>query len=175
MAMTWKKVIPATLIVASVPATSGEVLAAQGEIELFAPARVAASAIQAARRAGAAELAPDELRLADQYIDEATAALDPSSGPSDVGKATHLFRLAAAEARLAETRAIEVVSDRKAADGAARFLRALEGPSMGTPIGPSPTPEAMIEYARLRREASQARAARRAAEEAVERLGSDGS
>ncbi len=175
MMPTWTRVIPALLIVAAALLTPLVSFAAQGEIEFFAPARVAASALQAARHAGAAELAPDDLRLADRYLDEARAAFEPSAGPSDVRKATYLFHLAAAQAKLAETRAIEVVSDRKAADGAARFLDAINGPSMGSSMGPSRTPETMSEYARLRWEAVRARAARRAAEQAVEQLESDGS
>jgi len=173
--MIRKAIISVLLILAALHATQLTGLAAQGEIEFFAPARLALSAIQAARHVQAAELAPDDLRLADQYAEEARAALEPTSGPSDVRKATYLFRLAAAQARLAETRAIEVASDRKAAGAADRFLEALDGPSVGHPAGPSQTPAAMTEYVRLRREAAQARAARRAAEEAVEQLTSDGS
>ena len=169
------RVVLAILIPAAAVVAPSAGLAAQGSIEFFAPARLAGSAVMAARHAGAAELAPDELRLADRYIDEATAALEPSSGPSNIGKATHLFRLATAEARLAEARAVEVVTDRKAAEAAARFQGTLEGSGAGLRMGPSGTPEAMSEYARLRRQAAKARTARRAAEEDIRRLGSDGS
>jgi hypothetical protein len=105
------------LSLAAIPAIPVVALAAQGEIELFSPSREAQSAIQAARLAGASELASEDLRLADLYRQDATAALRSASGPSEVKKAARLFRLAAAEARLAETRAIEVTRDREAADG----------------------------------------------------------
>ena len=173
--MVRMRVIQAIWILAAVAIAPLTALAAQGHIEFFAPARLAESAITAARQAGAAELAPDELRLADRYIDEATAALEPSSGPSDIGKATRLFRLATAEARLAETRAVEIVTDRKAAEAAARFQGTLEGSGAGLRMGPSGTPEAMSEYARLRRQAAKARSARRAAEEDIRQLGNEGS
>ena len=88
------------------------VWAAQVDIEVFAPAREAARAIQAARRARAAELAPNDMRLADLYNEDAIAALRPPSGPPDVEKASRLFKLAAVQARVAETRAVEIVRGR---------------------------------------------------------------
>src|SRR5574341_738759 len=54
-----------------------------GNIELLAPA-------------------PQELRLAEFYFDDATQTLNPPTATADVTKASHLLRLAAAQARLAE-------------------------------------------------------------------------
>jgi ketosteroid isomerase-like protein len=171
-----KMVFLATLILAAVPAIPRAGLAAQVEIELFAPAREAASAIQAARRADAAALAPQDLRLADLYLDDATAALRPPSGPSDVEKATRVFRLAAAHGKLAEARAIEVARVHEAGDAGFRFLEAIEGGTTGMmPSVPSTMSQTAMQFPHLRWEAGQARAARRAAEEAVEKLGHGGS
>jgi len=144
--------------------------AAQADIEVFAPIREAARALQAARRAKADELARRDLRLAEAYFDDAAAALDPPAGPPEAGKAVHFARLAAAQARVAETRAIEVVRGREAAGAGSQYLDAIEGdPRRILPPRPS-MPEAAGEYRLRQKEAAGARAARRAAEEAVERL-----
>ncbi len=144
--------------------------AAQVDIELFAPARDAARAIQAARGAKAAELAPNDLRLADLYNADATAALQPPAGPPDVEKATSLFRLAAAQARVAETRSIEVVRQREAAAAGNEYLDAIEGdPKRMLPARP-PLAQAAGEYRTRQREAADARAARRRAEEELDKL-----
>ncbi len=148
--------------------------AAQVDIELFAPIREAARALQAARRAKADELARRDLRLAEAYFEDAAAALDPPAGPPDAGKAARFARLAAAQAKLAEARAVEVLREREAGGAGDQYLRAIEGdPKRMLP--PLPTmPEAAVEYRRRQREAGEARAARRAAEEAVERLRREG-
>jgi len=144
--------------------------AAQVNIELFAPAREAVQAIQAARRARAAEFAVPDLRLADLYLEDAAAALNPPSGQPDVEKATRLAKLAAAQAKVAETRAIEVVRDREAAAAGSEYLDVIEGdPKRMLPPRP-PMAQSAAEYRRLQREASEARAARRAAEGARDRL-----
>ncbi len=144
--------------------------AAQVDIELFAPARDAAGAIQAARRARAAELAPNDMRLADLYNADATAALQPPAGPPDVEKATRLFRLAAAQARVAETRSIEIVRQREAAAAGNEYLDAIEGdPKRMLPARP-PLPQAGAEYRARQRDAADARAARRRAEEELDKL-----
>jgi hypothetical protein len=145
--------------------------AAQIDLELFAPAREAARAVQAARHARAAELAPKDLRLADLYIDDATAALRPASGQPDVEKATFLFRLAAAQAKVAETRSVEVVREREAGGAGDQYLRALEFDPQQRYLPGSPTlPGTMTDYRRSQEEAAQARAARRLAEEELERV-----
>lgn len=144
--------------------------AAQVDIELFAPAREAAKAIQAARRAKATELAPDDMRLADLYNEDATAALNPPSGTSDLQKATHLFKLAAAQARVAETRSIEIVRNRGAASAGDQYLESIEGDPKRMLPPRAPLPQAAAEYRQAQREAADARAARRAAEDALEQL-----
>ena len=144
--------------------------AAQVDIELFGPAREAVRAIEAARRARAAELAPRDLQLADLHLADAAAALNPPSGAPDLSKATHLARLAAAQAKVAETRAIEVVREREAASAGYEYLDAIEGdPKRMLPPRP-PMAQSAAEFRRLQREAAEARAARRAAEEARDRL-----
>jgi len=144
--------------------------AAQVDIEVFAPAREAVQAIQAARRARAAELAAQDLRLADLYLEDAAAALNPASGPPDVQKATRLAKLAAAQAKVAETRAVEVVRGREAAAAGSEYLDVIEGdPKRMLPPRP-PMAQSAAEYRRLLREAAEARAARRAAEEARDQL-----
>ena len=143
---------------------------AQPDIEVFAPAREATLALQAARRAGAAERAQRDLRLADLYFDDATAALRLSAAPADAEKAARLFRLAAAQARLAETRAVETMHKREAAGASSQLLEAIEGdPQRILPPRPS-VPEAGAEYRQRQRDAARATEARRAAEETVERL-----
>ena len=140
------------------------------DIELFAPAREAIQAIQAARRARAADFATGELRLADLYYEDAAAALNSPSGRPDVEKATRLAKLAAAQAKVAETRAIEVVRQREAAGAGYEYLDAIEGdPQRLLPPRP-PMAQSAAEFRRLQREAAEARAARRAAEEARDRL-----
>ncbi len=144
--------------------------AAQVDLELFAPTREALRAIEAARRARAGELAAGELRLADLYLDDATAALNPPSGAPDATKATRLARLAAAQARVAETRAIEVVREREAAAAANQYLDVLEPDPKGVLPPRPPSAVAAAEYSRRQREAAAARAARRAAEGVRDKL-----
>ncbi len=168
MKMHCRAILFAGLTLAVVTAAPRAGRAAQVDLELVAPAREAAQAIQAARTARAAEVAPGDLRLAELYLADATTALRPPSGPGDVAKATRLFYLAAAQARLAEARAIERTRERRAADAALLFLRAIEGSPPGMVSSHPMMPEAAIGYHRLQREATQARAARRAAEEALE-------
>lgn len=152
------------------PAMSSTARAAQVDIELFAPARDASRAIQSALRAKAAELAPGDLQLADLYYTDASTALHPPSGPPDEAKAAHLFRMAAAAAKVAETRSIEIVREREAAGAGNQYLDALEpDPFRILPPRP-PMGMAAAEYSRRQREASNARAARRAAEAALEQL-----
>lgn len=144
--------------------------AAQVDIELFGPAREAVRAIEAARRARAAELAPRELRLADLYLEDAAATLNPASGAPDIPKATYLARLAVAQAKVAETRAIEVVRERDAAAAGSQYLDVIEGdPKRMLPPRP-PLAATAAEYRRLQRDAADARAARRAAEDARDQL-----
>lgn len=145
--------------------------AAQVDIELFAPARDAAKAIQAAHRAKAEELAPDDLRLADLYDEDAKMALNPPSGPPDVERATHLFKLAAAQARVAETRSIEIVRNREAAAAGDEYIQSIEGDPQRLLPPRAPLAQAAGEYRLRQREAAEARAARRAAEADLERLG----
>ncbi len=175
MAKTCRRVILLVgLIFSGVAAGPPAGSAAHVDLELWAPAREAARAIQAARAAKAAELAPQALRLADLYLADATAALHPPSGPSDVRRATRLFHLAEAQARLAEARAIELTRERRAADAAGLFLTAIEGSPPGMPPTHPMMPEAVIGYRSLQREAAQARAARRAAEDMLEERWRDG-
>ncbi len=155
----------ATLLTA--PNRSG---GAQVGIEVFGPAREAAQAIQAARQAQAAERAPRELRPAERSFEEAARALNPPSAQPDVARATHLFRLAAAEGRLAEARAIEIMREREAAAAGFQYLDAIEPDPKGFLPPRPPLTVAAAEYRRLQRGAAQARAARRAAQEVVERL-----
>ena len=144
--------------------------AAEVDIELFAPARQAARAIQAARRAKAPELAPDDMRLADLYNEDAVAALKPPSGPSDVEKAARLFRLAGAQARVAETRAIEIVREREAAAAGNQYMDAINwDPQRILPPRP-PRAQAAAEYHQRQREAAEARAAHRTAEAELHKL-----
>lgn len=144
--------------------------AAQVDLELFAPAREAAVAIQAARRAKATELAPDDMRLADLYREDAMSALNPPSGTSDLQKATHLFKLAAAQARVAETRSVEIVRNREAGAAGGQYLESIEGDPKRMLPPRTPLPQAAAEYRQAQREAADARAARRVAEEALEKL-----
>lgn len=142
--------------------------AAQIELEQFAPAREAAQAIQAARRAEAEELAHSDLRLARRYLDEGEEAFKRDPGARDLAGTARLFRLAAAQAKVAEARAIEATRKRKAAAAGYQYLDAIDGDTRR--IQPAPAPLAFIaaDYVRLRREAAEARAARQAAERALE-------
>lgn len=135
--------------------------------ELFAPAREAIQALQDARRAHAGELARGDLYLADLSFEEATQALHPSCAPSDVAKAIHLFRLAAAQAKVAETRAIEMVRHLEAGAAIARLLHTMEGDPKSGLLPRRCVSEAAAEYGLRQQEAVEARAARRAAEEAL--------
>ncbi len=158
--------VMAAVVLVAAPAARG----AQVDIELFAPAREAARAIQAARRANAAQLAPSDLRLADLYEQDAIAALKPASGQPDVDKATHLFKVAAAQARVAETRAVEVARKREAAGAGNEYLESLQfDPQRILPPRP-PLPRAQADYRQAQREAAEATEARRAAEEARDRV-----
>jgi hypothetical protein len=162
------------LILAAVMAIPSTGLAAQLDLELLAPARDAERAIQAARRAGAAETAAQDLSLADLYFEDARAALHPASGPSNREKATRLFRLAEAQATLAEARSIEEARKQDAAAAAFQFLQAIEGsPPRTAASGPSVS-GAMVSLSRLREDATRARSARRAAEDTLERLWREG-
>jgi len=144
--------------------------AAQFDLELFAPGRDASRALQSAHRARAADLAPRDLQLADLYFADATAALNPASGPPDAERAARLFRVAAAAAKVAETRSVEIVRERDAAAAGNQFLDVIEGdPKRMLPPRP-PLAMAQGEYRRLQQEAAAARAARRAAEAALEQL-----
>ena len=144
--------------------------AGQVDIELFAPAREAARAIQAARRTKATELAPSDLRLADLYTQDAMAALNPPSGPPDLVKATRLFKLAAAQARVAETRAIEIERKREAAAAGDQYLDSLNYDPQRLLPPRVPMAHAAAEYRQRQREAAAAADARRAAEETLDRL-----
>jgi len=144
--------------------------AAQADIELFAPAREAARAIQAARRAKAMELAPSDMRLADLYQQDAIDALKPPSGQPDVEKASRLFTLAAAQARVAETRAIEVDRKREAAAAGDQLLDSMNPDPQRLLPPRAPMAQAQAEYRQRQREAAAAADARRAAEEALDRL-----
>ncbi len=164
----------AALALASSAALPPAARAAQVDIELYAPIREATQAIQAARRARAEQLAPRELRLAEGYFQDALGAIDTPAGPPDAAKAARFARLAAAQAKLAEARAVEVLREREAGGAGDQYLRAIEGdPKRMLPSLPT-MPEATGEYRRRQREAAEARAARRAAEEAVERLRREG-
>lgn len=157
-------------VLGAVLALAGPAAAAQLDLELFAPTREALRAIEAARRARAGELASDELRLAELYLDDATVALNPPSGPPDVSKATRLANLSAAQAKVAETRTIEVVREREAAAAGNQYLEVLEPDPRGVLPPRPPSAVAAAEYRRRQREAAAARAARRAAEEARDKL-----
>ncbi|HSB79118.1 MAG TPA: hypothetical protein VLM91_10035 [Candidatus Methylomirabilis sp.] len=149
-------------------------LGAQLDLELFAPARDAERAILAARRAGAAETAGQDLSLAAHYFEEAKAALQPASGLPNREKATHLFHLAEGHARLAEARTVEETRDHEAGDAALQFLQAINGAPPGmAPTGPSLS-EASASFSRLRREAARARSDRRTAEEKLKELQHEG-
>ena len=149
-------------------------LGAQLDLELFPPARDAERAILAARHAGAAETAGQDLSLATLYFEDARGALQPASGLPNREKATHLFRLAEGHARLAEARAVEEARNHKAGDAALQFLQAINGasPGMGS-TGPSVSDEA-ASLSLLRRDAARARSARQAAEEELERRQREG-
>lgn len=149
-------------------------LGAQLDFELFPPARDAERAILAARHAGAAETAGQDLSLAALYLEDAKAALQPASGPPNREKATHLFRLAEGQARLAEARAVEETRKHEAGDAALQFLQAINGapPGMAS-AGPSVS-EAGASLSRLRSDAARARSARQAAEEELERRQREG-
>ncbi len=153
---------------AAVAAIPSRGFPAQVDLSLMAPARDAERAIQAARRAGAAETANQDLRLASLYIEDARAALQPALGPANVEKATHLFHMAEAQAKVAEARAIEETRGHEAAGASFQFLQAMDGapPGMAAP-GPSAS-EAAGALSRIRRDAARARSARRAAEKALE-------
>jgi hypothetical protein len=144
--------------------------AAQANIEVFAVAREAGQALQAARSAGAAELAPRDLLLAEEYYEGGAALLRPSGGSPDPARATHRFRLAAAQARVAETRAIEVARGREAAGAGYQYLDSIEADTLRSFPPRPPMGQAAAEYRLRQKEAAEARAARRAAEAAVERL-----
>ncbi len=158
-------------VIAAIPSPG---LAAQVDLTMFAPARDAKGAIQAARRAGAAEMAGQDLRLANLYIEDASAALQPASGPPDMEKATRLFRLAEAQARLAEVRAIEEARKQEAAGAAFQFLQAIEGAPPGMAASGPSVSEAAIAHSRLQRDAGRARSTRRAAEQALEKVWREG-
>ncbi len=162
------------LTLAAVMAIPSLGLAAQLDLELLAPARDAERAIQAARRAGAAETAAQDLSLADLYLEDARAALHPGSGPPNLEKATRLFRLAEAQAKLAEARSTEEARTQEAAGAALQFLQSIDGARPGMAAADPSVSEAAISLIRLRRDAARARSARRAAEETVERLWRDG-
>ena len=149
-------------------------LGAQLNLELSAPARDAERAILAARRAGAAETAGRDLSLATLYLEDARAALQPASGPPNREKATHLFRLAEGQARLAEARAVEEARKHEAAGASLQFLQAINGapPGMAS-TGPSVS-EAAASFSRLRSDAARARSARQAAEEELEKRQREG-
>jgi hypothetical protein len=162
------------LILAIFTAPPSPVLGAQLELELFPPARDAERAILAARRAGAAETAGQDIGLAALYFEDARAALHPASGPPNREKATHLFRLAEGHARLAEARAVEEARKHEAGDAAFQFLQAINGAPPGMPsTGPSLS-EAADSLSRLRRDAARARSARQAADEELERRQREG-
>ena len=144
--------------------------AAQVDIELIAPAREAARAIKAARQAKATELAPSDLRLADLYQQDAIDALNPPSGQPDVEKASRLFTLAAAQARVAETRAIEIDRKREAAAAGDQLLDSMNYDHQRMLPPRAPMAQAQAEYRQRQREAAAAAAARRAAEDALDRL-----
>jgi hypothetical protein len=143
---------------------------APADIEMFALARDAFLAIQAARRARAAELAPRDLRLAEEYYEDGAAPLSRPERPPDVPRAAHRLRLAAAQARLAETRAIEVARERDAAGAGYQYLDTLEADTLRTTPPRPPMAQSATQYRLRQKEAAEARAARRAAEELVERL-----
>ncbi|HEY7678157.1 MAG TPA: hypothetical protein VIG69_13875, partial [Candidatus Methylomirabilis sp.] len=129
---------------------------AQVDIELFAPAREASRAIQAARRAKAEELAPGDLRLADLYHQDAIDALNPPTGQPDVQKAGRLFTLAAAQARVAETRAIEIDRKREAAAAGDQFLDSMNYDHQRLLPPRAPLAQAQAEYRLRQREAAAA-------------------
>lgn len=162
------------LILAVVMAVPSLGLAAQLDLELLAPARDAERAIKAARRAGAAETAAQDLSLADLYMEDARAALHPASGPPNLEKATRLFRLAEAQAKLAEALSTEEAREKEAAGATFEFLLALDGARPGAAASGPSVSEAAMSLSRLRRDAARARSARRAAEEKLERLWREG-
>jgi hypothetical protein len=162
------------LILAIFTAPPSPILGAQLDLELFAPARDAERAILAARHAGAAETAGQDLGLAALYLEDARAALHPASGPPNREKATHLFRLAEGQAKLAEARAVEEARKHEAAGAALQFLQAMDGapPGMAS-TGPS-VAESAASLSRLRSDAASARSARQAAEEELARRQREG-
>ena len=157
----------ALLILLMIPSPG---LAAQLDLELLRPARDAERAIQAARRAGANEMATKDLSTANLYLEDAKAALHPESGSPDIEKATHLFRLAEAQAKLAEARSIEEVRTQQAAGAAWQFLQAINGAGPGMAASVPSVSGAASSLKRLRHDAAEARSTRRAAEETLERL-----
>ena len=162
------------LVLAAVMAIPSLGLAAQLDLELLALARDAERAIQAARRAGAAETAAQDLSLADLYMEDAKAALHPASGPPNIEKATRLFGLAEAQAKFAEARSAEEARKQEAAGSALQFLQAIEGAPLGAAASGPSVSEAAVSLSRLREDAARARSARRAAEQTVERLWREG-
>lgn len=167
-------VLVAGLVLAVVVAFPPTGQADQSDIKLFAPAREARRAIQVARSAGAAELAPRDLRLAEEYYEEGAELLRPPDGPPDDSRAARRFRLAGGQARVAETRAIEVTREREAAGAGSQYLGAIEfDPQRILPPRPS-MGQAAGEYRLRQKRAAEARAARRAAEETMERLRVEG-
>lgn len=161
-------------VLAAVMAIPSLGLAAQLDLELLPPARDAERAIQAARRAGAAETAAQDLSLADLYVEDARAALHPASGPPNFEKATRLFRLAEAQAKLAEARTTEEARTKEAAGAASQFLQSIDPVRPGAAAAAPSVSEAADSLNRLREDAARARSARRAAEETVERLWREG-
>jgi hypothetical protein len=162
------------LILAAVMAIPSLGLAAQLDLELLPPARDAERAIQSARRSGAAETAAQDLSLADLYMEDARAALHPASGPPNREKAIRLFRLAEAQAKLAEARSTEEARTQEAAGAASQFLQSINPARPGGGAAASSVSEAAASLNRLREDAARARSDRRAAEENVERLWREG-
>jgi hypothetical protein len=165
-----RRLFPGLVLVGIALGAGPAAWAAQADIELFAPAREAARAIQAARRAKATELAPSDLRLADLYQQDAIDALNPPSGQPDVEKASRLFTLAAAQARVAETRAIEIDRRREAAGAGDQLLDSMNYDHQRLLPPRAPLAQAQAEYRQRQREAAAAADARRAAEAALDRL-----
>ena len=162
------------LVLAAATAIPSPGLTAQLDLELLAPARDAERAIQAAIRAGAVETAGQDLGLAALYLEAAWSALQPASGPPNTGKASRLFRLAEAQARLAGARGTEQARKHQAAGAAFQFLQAMEGAPPGMAASGPSLFEAAVSLGRLRDDAAGARATRRAAEETVEKLWREG-
>ena len=162
------------LILGAVTAIPPPGLAAQFDLELLPSARDAERAIQSARRAGAPKTAAQDLSLADLYMEDARAALHPASGPPNTERATRLFRLAEAEAKLAEARSTEEARTQEAAGAALQFLQAMDGVRPGMAAADPSVSEAAASFKRLRQDAVEARSDRRAAEETLERFWNQG-